>query len=87
LDYNEFVMDETLSIKVPRQTKIRLRAAARNRKTTPSALLREALDLVVAGESSGQPSLYELSRDLFEDLGGGPRDLSTNPRHLRDFGK
>ena len=82
-------MHETLSLKVPLQTKIRLRAAARSRQTTPSALLREALELVVAGESpSGKASLYELSRYLFDDLGsGGPRDLSTSPRHLRDFGK
>ena len=82
-------MEETLSIKVPAQTKIRLRAVARSRRTTPSALLREALERVVAGESSsGQASLYELSHDLFDDLGsGGPRDLSTNPRYLRDVGK
>ncbi len=82
-------MDETLSLKVPVQTKIRLRAAAKSRQTTPSALLREALELVLAGESVlGRASLYELSRDLFEDMGsGGPRDLSTNPRHLNDFGK
>ena len=82
-------MSETLSIKVPVQTKIRLSAVARSRRTTPSALLREAIELVVAGESpSSRASLYELSRDLFDDLrGGGPRDLSTNPRHLRDFGK
>jgi predicted transcriptional regulator len=79
---------ETLSIKVPRLTKTRLRAAALSRRTTASALLREALELVVAGQSSGQASLYELSRDLFEDLGrGGPRDLSTNPRYLSDLGK
>ncbi len=82
-------MDETLSIKVPVQTKIRLRAAAKSRQTTPSALLREALELVVADEApSRRASLYELSRDLFDDLGSGaPRDLSTHPRHLRDFGK
>ena len=82
-------MSETLSIKVPAQTKIRLRAVARNRRTTTSALLREALELVVADESpSSGASLHELSRDLFDDLGsGGPRDLSTNPRHLRDFGR
>ena len=82
-------MSETLSIKVPMQTKVRLRAAARSRHTTPSALLREALEHVVAHEApAGKASLYELSRDLFDDLGsGGPRDLSTNPRHLRDLGK
>lgn len=82
-------MTETLSIKVPVQTKVRLRAAAKNRHTTPSALLREALDAVLAGETpKGRASIYEMSRDLFQDLGaGGPRDLSTNPRHLEDFGR
>ena len=87
--YDYFTMSETLSIKVPVQMKIRLRAVARNRRTTPSALLREALELVVADESPlSRASLYDLSRDLFDDLAsGGPRDLSTNPRHLRDFGK
>ncbi|MEQ1910850.1 MAG: hypothetical protein ABMA15_18660, partial [Vicinamibacterales bacterium] len=60
-------MSETLSIKVPVQTKIRLSAVARSRRTTPSALLREALELVVADQSpSSKASLYELSRDLFE---------------------
>jgi hypothetical protein len=81
-------VDETLSVKLPRQTKTRLRAVVRSRRTTPSALLRKALELVVAGDLSGPPSLYELSRDLFEDSGrGGARDLSTNPRYLRDLGK
>ncbi|MGB8356282.1 MAG: hypothetical protein WCD79_20455 [Chthoniobacteraceae bacterium] len=82
-------MTETLSIKVPVQTKARLKAVAKNRHTNPSALLREALDLVLAGESkSGKASLYELNRDLFAEEGtGGPRDLSTNPRYMEDFGK
>ena len=82
-------MTETLSIKVPVQTKARLKAVAKDRHTNPSALLREALDLVLAGESrSGKASLYELNRDLFVDEGdGGPRDLSTNPRYMEDFGK
>lgn len=80
---------ETLSIKVPVQTKARLRATAKSRHTTPSVLLREALEAVLAGEpSKGRASLYEMSRDLFDDMGrGGPRDLSTNPRHLADFGQ
>jgi predicted DNA-binding protein len=82
-------MTETLSIKVPLQAKARLRAAAKRRHSTPSALLREALELVLAGKSAnGKVSLYELSRDLFEEKkSGGPRDLSTNPRYLRNFGK
>ncbi|MDQ6913349.1 MAG: ribbon-helix-helix domain-containing protein [Verrucomicrobiota bacterium] len=83
-------MNETLSIKVPVQTKVRLKSIAKRRQTTPSKLLREALDLVLAGQkANGRPSLYDLSRDLFEKypLGSGPRDLSTNPKYMKDFGK
>jgi hypothetical protein len=82
-------MKETLSIKVPLQMKTRLRAAARHRRTTSSALLREALDLVINGQAPrARPSLYELSCDLFVNLGkGGPKDLSTNKRYLDDYGQ
>jgi hypothetical protein len=83
-------MVETLSIKVPKITKTRLQALARARKTSPSALLREAINHVLSGSkaSSARPSLHELSRDLFADFGpGGPADLSSNPKHLEGFGR
>jgi hypothetical protein len=90
-DYLDFVT-ETLSIKVPVQTKVRLKSIAKRRHTTPSRLLREALDLVLAGQkANGRPSLYDLSRDLFEKKkrspNRAPRDLSTNPRYLDDLGR
>jgi predicted transcriptional regulator len=54
--HSDFVT-ETLSIKVPVQTKIRLKSIARRRHSTPSALLREALDLVLAGQKAdGRPT-------------------------------
>lgn len=38
--------------------------------------------------SKGRASIFEMSRDLFDDMGsGGPRDLSTGPRYLEDFGR
>ena len=82
-------MTETLSIKVPVQTKTRLRAVAKSRHTSPSALLREALEVVLSqGALAANASLYDLSRDLFERAGNtGPRDLSTNPKYLDDFGR
>jgi len=51
--------------------------------------MREALELVISGTArNSKPSLYDLSLDLFENLGrGGPRDLSTNRKHLHDLGK
>ena len=79
-------MKETLSIKVSAETKARLKAVAAARKTSPSFILREALDLVLDG-GRAKPSLYQLNRDLFENPGpGGPEDLSTNPAHLEGFG-
>ena len=82
-------MTETLSIKVPKELKVRLRAVAKSRQTKPSALLREALEIVISGADTGnKPSLYDLSRDLFDKLGrNGPPDLSTNPEYLDDLGK
>ena len=78
---------ETLSIKISVATKARLKAVARARDTKPSVLLREALELVLEGDRA-RPSLFELNRDLLDDLGsGGPADLSTNPAHLEGFGR
>ncbi len=80
---------ETLSIKVPREKKIRLQAIAKARKTKPSALVREALDLVLDQATASQrPSCYELAKDLMRNLGdSGLSDLSTNPKYMEDFGK
>jgi hypothetical protein len=47
-DYSHSVT-ETLSIKVSKEMKARLRAAAENRRTKAPTLLREALELVIAG--------------------------------------
>jgi predicted DNA-binding protein len=82
-------MTETLSIKVSKELKARLRAAAKNRQTKPSTLVREALELVISGSATeNRPSLYDLSKDLFENLGhSGPRDLSTNRKYLDDLGQ
>lgn len=30
---------------------------------------------------------YDLSKDLCGSVKGGPGDLATNPKHLRDYGK
>jgi hypothetical protein len=83
------VMTETLSIEVSNELRhgclLRQRADRRSRST----LLREALELIVSDAApKSKPSLYDLSRGLFENLGRkGPRDLSTNRKHLDDLGE
>lgn len=76
---------ETLSIKVPSEVKARLRAAAKQRHTKPSALLRQALEKVLEAPTDGQ-SLYDRSKEILESGDtGGPRDLSTNPKYLKNW--
>ena len=83
-------MTERVSIKMPVEMKVRLKGIARARQTNPSALLRQALDLVLSGEAAagGSPSCHDLCADLFEGLEkGGSRNLATNPKHLASLGK
>jgi hypothetical protein len=78
---------ETLSIKVPKQTKLRLKAVARARKTTPSSLMKAALDQVIEGNGTAV-SFYDSVADLVEKCeGSGVPDLATNKKHLEGLGR
>lgn len=85
-------MLETLSIKVPKPQKARLRALAARRKTTLSRLMLDALEaLARESERVAPASCYELSRDLFETPenldASADGDRSTNRRRLAAFGR
>jgi predicted transcriptional regulator len=73
----------TLTVKVPRDLVPRLDAVARRRRTTRSAVVREALIAAAAAEG---PTLGELAADLIGVI-DGPGDLSTNPAYLEDLGR
>lgn len=81
------MLTETLSIKVTKTEKNSLRKVALERKSTPSRLLRGALQTLLAGSPSPQASLLERHQHLFDRLDQGPGDLATNLEHLRNFGK
>ncbi len=79
---------KVLSFKVPESLDRKLTAVVKRRRIRKSALVREALAryLVDAPEiRSG--SLLELAGDLVGCVRDAPSDLSSNPRHLADFGK
>ena len=84
-DYPEG-MTVTLSIKIPVELRRQLDQVARERRTTASQLVRQALQVVIESRSR-KGSCYDFAGDLFGDLGVGPRDLSTNASHLDDFGR
>ena len=73
----------TVSFKLPEHLDDALSDLARRRKSTRSALVREALEGLAAG---GRRSVTAAVDVLVGPL-DGPIDLSTKPKHLAGYGK
>ena len=73
----------TISLKVPADLDEALTELAKRRHSTRSAVLREALELLAKRE---RKSVAELSKDLMGCV-AGPGDLSTNPKHMKGYGR
>ena len=77
----------TLSLKLPEAMAAKLAAVARTRNQSKSAVVRAILDECLAEtESAAQGSCFEAAADLAGCV-TGPRDLSTDERHARGYGK
>jgi Arc/MetJ-type ribon-helix-helix transcriptional regulator len=75
---------KTISVKLPESLAKWLARMARSLGRSQSEIVRDALNERRQGK--GEASCH----DLLEDVCGtfeGPRDLSTNPRHLDGFGR
>lgn len=78
---------KTLTLKIPATLEVRLSALARRRKTSKSALAREALERFLTGNGTRrQESFSDRIRDLI-GIVEGPGDLSTNKKYFEGFGK
>jgi predicted DNA-binding protein len=77
-----------ITVRVPQTLTARLRDCSRAKGTTESELVREALETYL-GSSGGERSAYELAQEagIIGSARNAPRDLSTNPRYLKGFGK
>jgi predicted transcriptional regulator len=74
---------KTVSFKLSKDLDEALTALARTRKTSRSALVREALSVyTVAGRASVTASVDAITGGV-----NGPRDLSSNPRRMARYGK
>ena len=75
---------QLVSVRIPRQSLARVTRLARKRKTTVSALIREAVDALAGQE---RPTIWDQVKALVPKNGSGLGDLSTHKRHLADFGE
>lgn len=73
----------TVSFKLPAQLDDTLSSLARERNTSRSALVREAIEALTNGKRRSVTALV----DEVVDGVSGPADLSTNPNHMRGYGE
>jgi hypothetical protein len=84
---NTVSMMKTISLKLPAPLANWLAKRANELGRSRSDLVRQALEEQRQGKNSrGEKSCAELMAE-FGGFFRGPRDLSTNPKYMRDFGK
>jgi ribbon-helix-helix CopG family protein len=77
----------TITCKISEKLNAHLEALARRSRTSKSAILREALENKARGSArSAAPAAYDLVKHLCGSL-RGPKDLSTNRKHMTGFGE
>ncbi|MGI8906854.1 MAG: ribbon-helix-helix protein, CopG family [Candidatus Sumerlaeaceae bacterium] len=76
---------KTISLRLPDELAVALEAAARRRRVSTSAFVRNAVQHSL-NDQSERISCFDLSADL---VGGssGPADLSTNSQYMLNFAK
>ncbi|MFU2488972.1 ribbon-helix-helix protein, CopG family [Thauera sp. WH-1] len=78
----------TISIKIDPELERALVLASEREHLSKSELIRRALASYLNQRSAAAaPSALDLVGDLAGCFSGGPADLSSNPRHLDDFGR
>ena len=77
---------KTIAVRLPEDLHARIESLAQRRCTSKSAVIRDAIEKMLARDEARQPGTR---LDLIADLVGcvkGPGDLSWNKRHLDEFG-
>jgi hypothetical protein len=80
--------NETLSIRLSKAERDSMRRRARQEKISQGDLVRRALRAYgVTPEPEPQKTGFDVVGHLVGRSRGGPRDLSSNPVHLADYGR
>jgi hypothetical protein len=74
----------SIAVKVSKQLSARVTRLAKQQKVTVSAIVRQALESLPEGS---EQTIVGRFGHLFGVGSRGPRDLSTNPKHFKGYGK
>ena len=82
------MQNDTLSLRISKPERRALRERARSEGTSEGNLVRRALRAYgITPEPDSTKSAYDVIQHLIGRRRGGPKDLSTNPRHLDGYGR
>ena len=77
---------KTVTLKLPPEIDAALEAVSVRRRTSKSAVLREALEKELARERS-RPTVFDLIQDSIGCIESEVGDLATNPGHIEGYGQ
>jgi predicted DNA-binding protein len=78
----------TITCKIPEKLDSELEAVAEKRGISKSEFVREAIEHNLDQQKKQvKLSAYDVMKEACGIIKGGPRDLATNPKHLKGFGR
>ena len=84
-DRNTLKGVRTISLRLPDKLLGEVENEAQRRRVSKSTLIRESIEEVLRKRErpSVDASCYDLARDLAGSVRGLPKDIATNPKHMR----
>ena len=78
----------TITCKIPEKLDVELEAVAEKRGVSKSEVIREAIEASLADPRHRVAlSAFDVMKEACGIIKGGPRDLATDPRHMKGFGR
>lgn len=81
---------KTITCKLPDELAVRLEKRAERLGLPKSQLVRESIERDLARNGAAEeeePSMYDLVKEDLGCVDSGHTDLSTNPEHMKGFGR
>jgi Arc/MetJ-type ribon-helix-helix transcriptional regulator len=78
----------TITCKIPEKMDAELESIIEKRAISKSEFVRQAIERELEEQKKAvELSAYDLMKEACGIIKGGPADLSTNPKHMKGFGR
>ena len=76
----------TISLKIPATVGVKLQSVAALKRVSKSEYVRTTLIAALNAEEV-KPSAFDLIQDLAGSVSSGKKDMATNPKYMKGYGK